>query len=264
MSIVTPAYNRARFLEQAIQSVLSQDYPNLEHIVMDGASSDGSVDILRSYGGRVRWRSEPDRGQSDALNKALSLAGGEIIGWCNSDDIYLPGAVRQAVEILTADPELDLFYGDCLYIDADGNVIGRHGTKPFSLRRLIWYDSGYFNIQAMFFRRRVIERVGGFDIGLHYALDYDWLIRVGKSCNVRYVPVCLGAFRRHEDATQGKANKAKYFREVTAVSRRHGGNRLTPLKYRILERVPGAPILMGWMRPLKMAMSRVGLVPKWL
>jgi len=264
VSIITPCLNRAAFIEAAILSLRSQDYQPIEHIVIDGGSTDGTIDILKRYGDGLYWESDKGCGQAAALNRALSLVKGDIVGWLNSDDFYLPGAVRRAVEILEADATLDLFYGTCLLVDAQGRDIGMHATRSFSLRRLIWYDPGYFTIQAMFFRRRVLEAVGGFDTSLRYALDYDWMIRAGKACRVRYVPECLGAFRRHEDATQGRDHQRAYYREVTEVSHRHGGAWFAPIRYHIMKRLPGAMSLMRLLLPAKLALVRLGLAPSWL
>jgi glycosyltransferase involved in cell wall biosynthesis len=264
VTIITPCLNRADFIEASIRSLAEQNYPNLQHIVIDGGSTDGTLEILQRHQGHLYWESTPGLGQAAALNRALELTRGEIVGWLNSDDIYLPGAVSRAVKILTSRPELDLFYGTCLFIDNEGDPIGTHSTKAFNVSRLVWYEPGYFTIQSMFFRRRVIDRVGGFDTSLRYALDYDWFIRIGKTCRVAYVPECLGAFRRHDAATQGRQHRTAYFKEVVDVSRRHGGNRFTPIKYQLMVRVPAATALMRWLVPVKRVLVRAGLVPAWL
>ncbi|WP_322508462.1 glycosyltransferase family 2 protein, partial [Anaerolinea sp.] len=126
VNIVTPSFNQARFLEETMLSVLHQDYPHIEYIVVDGGSTDGSVDIIRRYADRLAWWvSEPDRGQTDAINKGFAHAHGEILAWLNSDDTYQPGAVRAAVEALEKHPEAAMVYGDAHYIDENGRVIGR-------------------------------------------------------------------------------------------------------------------------------------------
>jgi glycosyltransferase involved in cell wall biosynthesis len=264
VTVITPCFNRVRFIADAIESVLSQDYPRIDHVVMDGASTDGTVDVLRRYDGQIRWYSEPDEGQSHCLNRLLRLVEGEIVGWMNSDDFYYPGAVRRAVEILEADPTLDAVYGCCALVDVEGNRIGMHAAKPFSVKRLIWYDSGYVPPQAFFFRRRVIERVGDFDETLKYALDYDWLVRLGKTSRVLHVPELFGAFRRHEDATQGRILRREYRRETVRVSRRHGGNLVTPIKWNLIEGIPGSLTILRAISPVKKMLVRVGLLPEWL
>ncbi len=122
VSIVTPSFNQAAFLEETIQSVLSQDYPNLEYIIIDGGSTDGSVEIIKKYADKLAyWVSEKDTGQADAINKGLIRVTGEIVAWLNSDDIYLPGTIRAAVEALQAHPDCGLVYGDVLSVDAKGS-----------------------------------------------------------------------------------------------------------------------------------------------
>ena len=123
VSIITPSYNQGQFIEETILSAKNQDYPNIEHIVIDGNSTDSTLDILHKYDNDIIWISEPDRGQSDALNKGFRIATGEIIGWLNSDDIYLPGAVKKAVDALMNNPKFDIVYGDYLIIDENSKVL---------------------------------------------------------------------------------------------------------------------------------------------
>src|SRR5574337_438603 len=136
VSIITPSFNQGRFIRDTIESVLSQGYPRLEYLVMDGGSTDETVEILRSYGDRLIWRSAPDGGQADAVNTGVRLAKGEIIGWLNSDDTYQPGAIKAAVDYLIAYPETAVVYGDAHYIDERGEVIGTYPTEDFDLDRL--------------------------------------------------------------------------------------------------------------------------------
>src|SRR5689334_11566829 len=138
VSIITPSLNQAAFIESAIDSVLTQDYPKIEYIVIDGGSTDGTLDILRRYGDRVRWLSEPDAGQSDAIDKGVRLTHGEILAWLNADDAYLPGAVSLAVAAFAEDPARALVYGDAQDIDIHGHVIGpSRQIEPWSMRRLL-------------------------------------------------------------------------------------------------------------------------------
>ena len=136
ISIVTPSYNQGAFLEETIRSVLLQGYPNLEYIVMDGGSTDGSVEVLRSFGDRVQWVSQNDGGQSDAINQGFARLGGDVLGWLNSDDTFAPGAFRTVMEFMAAHPDVALVYGDADFIDARGNRIGRcvH-VEPFEAHR---------------------------------------------------------------------------------------------------------------------------------
>src|SRR5512138_1788368 len=137
VSIITPSFNQAAFLETTIRSVLDQDYPSLEYFIVDGGSKDGSLEIIQRYAHRLAgWVSEPDRGQTDAINKGFGMAHGEILAWLNSDDVYQPGAVAEAATFLQQNPEVGLVYGDATYIDENGRTIGHFPARQTDLRRL--------------------------------------------------------------------------------------------------------------------------------
>ena len=171
VSIITPSFNQGRFIEETIQSVLSQEYPNIEYLVIDGGSTDETLDILRKYEDRLRWISEPDEGQSDAINKGFQLARGEVVAWLNSDDTFLPGAVSKAVNFLVTHPEVMMVYGEGYQIDEQGRVKGRfQATEPFNLWRLIYY-SDYILQQTVFMQKQVFKEVGMLDKALHYGID---------------------------------------------------------------------------------------------
>ena len=160
VSIVTPSYNQAAYLEATLRSVLDQDYPRIEYILVDGGSTDGSREIIERYAGRLAWWvSEPDRGQTDAINKGFAHAHGEVLAWLNSDDTYLPGAVTQAVASLQAHPAAGMVYGDANLIDEAGDVIGKFPARQTDYRRL---RRGYVHIpqQASFFRADLWRQVG--------------------------------------------------------------------------------------------------------
>jgi glycosyltransferase involved in cell wall biosynthesis len=195
LSIVTPSYNTARYLRPAIQSVIDQDWPETEYWVMDGGSTDGSVDVLKSFGDRVRWVSEKDKGQSDAINKGFARSSGDVFSWLNSDDTYAPGAFRAAMEFLEQHPEIDMVYGDANYIDIQGGLISKcvH-IEPYSRHRLFYYSD--FIVQpATFFRRRAFEAVGGVDTSIHWAMDYDLWLKIARQFKIAYLPRLLANFR---------------------------------------------------------------------
>ena len=199
VTIVTPSYNQAAFLEQTILSVLNQDYPNIEYIVIDGGSRDGSVDIIKKYQHRLAyWVSEPDRGQSHAINKGFQLATGEILNWLNSDDLLMPSAARIAVHYLTEKPEVGMVYGDRLVIDAKGNTLKLIEHPSFNPRVML------YNIaipqETAFFRRQHWIEVNGVNEALRYCMDYELWIKLNKVTQIYHIPFVLGAYRSHEVA----------------------------------------------------------------
>ena len=202
VTIVTPSYNQAAYLEKTILSVLNQDYPNIEYIIMDGGSDDGSSDIIRRYQDRLAyWESVKDKGQTDAINKGFSHANGEVLAWLNSDDILYPRAVSEAVSFLTKHPECGLVYGNSDFIDADGKVIGRFNAKQTDYRKL---TQGYVHIpqQAAFWRADLWKQVGPLDDSIYFAMDYDLWLRLAKISRVEYLKEAepWAAFRLHADA----------------------------------------------------------------
>jgi glycosyltransferase involved in cell wall biosynthesis len=198
VSIITPSFNQAAFLEQTIQSVLDQDYPRLEYLVIDGNSTDGSVDTIRRYASRLAyWVSEPDKGQTQAINKGLRQSKGSILAWLNSDDTYTPGAVAQAVEALRANPGADLVYANCDYVDAAGQWLQTVRAWEFVPRRIL---TGIpLVIQpASFFRRRALEQVGPLDEALHFLMDHEFYVRlVMAGLSFRRVEATWARFRWH-------------------------------------------------------------------
>ncbi len=198
VSIVTASYNRGNYIEDTIKSVLLQDYPNIEYIVVDGGSTDNTIDILKRYEGRLKWTSEKDEGTEDAINKGLRLASGEIFGWLNSDDTYLPGAVTRVVNFFSENPEVKMVYGKGYFSDLSGNIIGVYPTEPFNLKRLA--ISNYICHPATFVRRDVFCEVGGYSLDLRHATDYDLWIRVAQRYKVGYLPEFLATFRIHEES----------------------------------------------------------------
>lgn len=218
LTVVTPSYNQARYLRATLDSVLGQDYAQIEHLVMDGASTDGTVDLLKSYDDpRLKWISEPDKGQTDAINKGLRQASGEVHAYLNSDDLYLPGAARFVMEYFAAHPEVDVLYGDCHMIDSEGRVMppGLPGL-PFNLRHLLTTRLDMPQ-PGVFWRRRVTEKVGLFDETLHYTMDYDYWIRmVAAGFTPVYVPGYRAAFRMH-DASKTGTNALPFWHDWQAV-----------------------------------------------
>ncbi len=226
VSIVTPSFNQARYLEATIQSVLSQNYPHLEYIIVDGGSTDGSIEIIKKYENKLAWWvSEKDQGQTDAINKGLAHAKGDILAWINSDDAYESGALSSAVDFLQAHPEHGLVYGDANYINEVGSVIGRFPAAQTDLVRL---RRGYVHIpqQAAFFRADLWRAVGPLDPSFYFAMDYDLWVRLAMHSRVKYVPQTWANFRLH---TSGKTIRAddRCWPEMLRVHYRDGGSFLS-------------------------------------
>jgi glycosyltransferase involved in cell wall biosynthesis len=223
VTIVTPSYNQGDFIRNTIESVLSQDYPHLEYIVMDGGSTDQTAAVVAEYVSRLKWISEKDRGQSHAINKGFSMAGGEIVAWLNSDDILLPGAVARAVKAFgEAPPGVGAIYGEGYLMDRNGRITGRFpATGPFNLWRLA-YLSDYVLQQSTFFRRAAVAEVGGLDESLHYAMDWDLLIRLGKRFGLHYVTEYFGVLREYPEAKTSAGGGAR-IEEIRRVLERHTG-----------------------------------------
>ena len=177
VTVVTPSYNQGEFIESTILSVLEQDYPNIEYIIMDGKSTDGTLDILKKYDDRIKWFSEKDRGQSHALNKGFKIARGSVIGWLNSDDRYLPGAIANAVETFQKYPQCGLVYGNCRIIDENESICGSLVVNDYSMKGFVSSDSINICQPAAFFKKEVLEKVGYINEDLHYIMDFDLWIR---------------------------------------------------------------------------------------
>ncbi|MGI8421849.1 MAG: glycosyltransferase family 2 protein, partial [Gaiellaceae bacterium] len=225
VSIVTPSFNQGSFIEETILSVAEQDYPRVEHIVVDGGSTDGTLDVLRRHP-HLRWVSEPDGGQADAVNRGFALARGEIFGWLNSDDTYLPGAIAAAVETLR-DTGCGLVHGGWRQIDEHGATIRDVAAVPFDYERQLERANRVAQ-PGSFFTREAFEAVGGLDTRYRYAMDYELWLRLGRRFEVRHLDRILGTFRYHADSkTVGEP--AGFLLETVRASRRNGGRRFSPI-----------------------------------
>jgi len=223
ISIVTPSYNQAHYIEKTIQSVLSQDYPHIEHLIVDGGSTDSTIDVIKKYEDKLAWSvSEKDKGQTDAINKGFSRATGDVLAWINSDDTYEPGAISAAVKYLREHPKVGMVYGDCNYINESGQVIGKFNSAQTNYRRL---RQGYTRIpqQTMFFRAGLWKQVGPLDPSFYFAMDYDLWTRISARAEIKYVPQTWANFRLH---TSGKTILAddRCWPEMIRVHYRDGGS----------------------------------------
>ena len=227
VTIVTPSLNQGRWIGETIESVLGQNYPRLEYMVFDGGSCDTTLDVLRSYGDRLTWTSGPDGGQSAAINKGFRATRGEIVAWLNADDTYVPGAISAAVEHFLNHPECAMVYGEGYRIDEDGERIGRfRATEPLNLWKLANL-SDYILQQSVFMRRDAVEAVGFLDETLHWAMDWDLFLKIGKRFRIDYLPVYLGNIREHRSAKTASGGWRR-LAELARVMRRHGNRRCPP------------------------------------
>ena len=226
ISIVTPSFNQGSFIERAITSVLDQDYPDLEYIVVDGGSRDGSVETIKKYGSRLSyWVSEPDRGQSDAINKGLDRSTGEILGWLNSDDAYQRGALLRVGVFFRDHPEADVVYGDAYIVDEEDQVIEPLKSVRFS-RRAAVYGGLNLTQPSMFWRRDLFLRVGPLDISLYYGMDDDlWLRFLQHDAKFVYLPSPLSRSRQHPESKTVKDPEAARDEDREVVYRRFGVRR---------------------------------------
>jgi len=240
VSVVTPSYNQTRYVREAIESVRAQTYPQVEHVVVDAGSTDGTVDVLAEYDG-LRWISEPDRGQSHALNKGFALASGDVFGWLNADDAYEPTAIEDAVAALEGSGAA-LVYADVTRVNDDGVNPRRIRSRPsFDLWTELNLGCGIYS-PAVFFTREALESVGGVDESLHLTMDYDLWLRIGKRFPVRHVDAVWAVQRIHPEA---KTVVEDFWPERLAVSRRHGGRLVSPLLIRRHVRSPRAQRIAG-------------------
>ena len=228
VSVVTPSFNQAQFLRQSIESVLAQGYPNLDYLVVDGGSTDGSLEILRSYGDRIRWISEPDAGQADAIAKGFERTEGEILAWINSDDVLLPNALERVVGEFERSATVGLVYGNGLLIDERGESLGLFPwIEPFDLWRLV-YLTDYILQPSAFFRRRDYDAVGGLDTSLHFAMDWDLWIRLAGVCDVGFFDGAPLACSRIWEDTKTSTGGWTRIAELARLARKHTGRRWTP------------------------------------
>jgi len=247
VSIIVPVFNGVKYLEACIESVLSQSYPHIEHIFIDGGSTDGTVDMLSRYStkypDRVRFISEPDEGAWDAVNKGVRIGKGEIFGVLGADDTYEPGAIQAIVDFFRANPGAHLVFGDCNYINEKGEIIRRPRAKDFNLKEAIngtMFPTG----PSTFYSREVFEKIGLFDA---LVSDVDFIIRVGKVFQIYRIDKVLSSYRIHKGSltTGSWERRKKQFRDVRIISRRHGGS-----IFSVYSRIYYAYVIIDWLRPV--------------
>lgn len=199
ISIITPSYNQAAFLEDTLRTILLQDGVEFECLVIDGASTDGSQAVIEGYADRLSWWvSEPDRGQAEAINKGFQRARGEFVAWLNSDDLYLPGAIQTAVTALQKNPALGMVFGDALTIDETGHPLNRLSFGEWGLIDLLKFR--VICQPAVFMRRSILDQAGFLDLSYHLMLDHHLWIRMARLASIQHIPQMLAAARQHAGA----------------------------------------------------------------
>lgn len=233
ISIITPSLNQAGFIEQTIQSVLSQGYPKLEYIVMDGGSTDHTLEILRQYDNQLIWNSEKDRGQSHALNKGLALSTGEIIGFINSDDCLEPGALLKVGDFFATHTEADWLTGKCRTVDEQGYEIRKIVTYYKNI--LLMFKSykillvvDYISQPATFWRKKIIDEIGNFDESNHYTMDYEYWLRIGSQYKLYAHKDYLACFRVHSASKSFSSANEQFeqFDSQLAIASRYTSSRV--------------------------------------
>ena len=216
VSVVIPCLNRAHLLGPTIESVLQQDYPQVECIVVDGGSSDGTVEILKSYGERLKWVSEPDGGHADAINKGWHMSKGEILAWLNADDLWVvPDAVSKAVAYLRSHPEVQVVYGECRRIDRSGKLGGMCHSHVWDLAYAVEYCDYCIPQPSAFIRRSILERVNWLDTSFHQKKDHDLWLRIGLVGRIDQIPVLLAYASNHPGLSDNGSSASSACLQVT-------------------------------------------------
>jgi len=215
ISVVTPSFNQGNYIERTIQSVISQDVPDLEYVVFDNLSSDQTIEILKRYEESLVWVSEPDNGQAHAVNKGIAHTKGEIIGWLNSDDVYYPGTLKKILNFFSSHPDVDIVYGDADHIDEKDEWIEDYYTEAWDFERL--QDVCFLCQPAVFFRRQVVEKYGLLNEKLHFCLDYEYWLRLGlKGMNFFYMPEKLAGSRLYKE-TKTLGSPLRFHKEINGM-----------------------------------------------
>ncbi len=242
VSVVVPNFNGVRFLSRTMESLESQTYADIEVIVIDGASTDGSLELIKTWAERLpmRWLSEPDSGQAEAINKGFRMATGEVMGWINSDDLLTPRSVEWAADRFAADSELGFVWGFCLVVDADERPVTIQNSYVRGDLADLRRHRNYVSQPGSFYRRNVVNEFGPLNEDLHYLFDYDFFLRVAGRARAEFIPEVMAWFRIHDTSKTGSQERA-FLREEPGVYRANGGRWVSPfwmdyLRYRLWQR----------------------------
>lgn len=262
VSIVTPSFNKGSYIEETLLSVRNQTYKNIEHVVIDGGSTDETLSILKKYSSVLIWISETDTGQSDAINKGWRMAKGDIIAYLNADDTYLPDAIEIAVNCFLAHPGSGMIYGDGILSDENGKFLNHYRAGEFNLKNLIFCKNNILQ-PAVFLRKTVFETVGDVDVDLHLAMDLDYWIRTGLMFEVKYIPESLAAAKIYQDA-KSSAQMHKYVVEYERILEKIFANPHLPPDIKMSEKdVYNFVYVKGGLDYLHVRMVREGLRYIW-
>ncbi|MEW6336972.1 MAG: glycosyltransferase family 2 protein [Acidobacteriota bacterium] len=229
VSVIVPTLNSAEFLSETLDSLVGQREAQLEVLVVDGGSTDGTLEIVRAAETRLllRWISEPDRGQADAINKGFTMASGQIVSWLNADDCLTSGALARVVDLFAREPDLDVLSGLGILAGPTGNFIKIIPETPIQVIGDLYRFGCHICQPSTFLHRRVIERHGPLDASYHYALDFEYWLRIGRSVRYMFVPEILSSFRLHPGSKTVAAQR-RFWAEEWRAFRRHGGSRRSP------------------------------------
>lgn len=234
ISVITPSYNQSNFIEETIKSVIFQGYSRFEHIIVDGFSSDSTLEILSKYH-HLKVISEKDNGQSEALNKGFRIAVGDIVAWINSDDTYEPGTFTAVGQYFEEHPNCNVVFGDFSIIDINSKKLKYVHCKEFTLKQLLQKGNSLIGQPSVFFRKIVLERIGYIDESLHLGMDYDFFIRLRMKYEFRYIPLCLSNFRKHTNSKTIDGTK-KDINIGFAISKKYNGGKYSMLYINIIIR----------------------------